>query len=251
VPEPCAHCSDIRRRLDEPFRADDRDPTSRIGKAMRKRTGRKAGLVARQLHLDEVGAVYRLVINVYKSVRAFFSGTPIKRRRRLVLRGYEPVQEASYFMLPLTAGLELWGADRQLGRVDFRQRAFFSRRRKHNPQKAILFTAGDPALAYGVRNDPGARMLQACGLRMERDRILYLAGDFVKLPFASALMERAVTSGFMAANAYVLVRGVMAMASGKVGNQEQQQQWMRKRVLYQGIAIFIAAAILLLAGGGK
>ena len=55
----------------------------------------------------------------------------------------------------------------------------------------------------------------------------------------------------MAATAYVLVRGVLAMASGKAGNQQQQQQWMRKRVLYQGIAIFIAAAILLLAGAGK
>ena len=55
----------------------------------------------------------------------------------------------------------------------------------------------------------------------------------------------------MGATAYVLVRGVMAMASGKVGNQEQQQQWMRKRVLYQGIAIFIAAAILLVAGQGR
>ena len=55
----------------------------------------------------------------------------------------------------------------------------------------------------------------------------------------------------MGATAYVLVRGVMAMASGKVGNQEQQQQWMRKRVLYQGIAVFIAAAILALAGGGR
>jgi hypothetical protein len=54
----------------------------------------------------------------------------------------------------------------------------------------------------------------------------------------------------MAATAYVLVRGVMAMASGKVGNQEQQQQWMRKRVLYQGIAIFICAIILIIAGGG-
>jgi isorenieratene synthase len=32
-------------------------------------------------------------------------------------------------------------------------------------------------------------------------RGVYLAGDFVKLPFPSALMERAVTSGFMAANA--------------------------------------------------
>jgi hypothetical protein len=55
----------------------------------------------------------------------------------------------------------------------------------------------------------------------------------------------------MAATAYVLVRGVIAMASGKAGNQEQQQQWMRKRVLYQGIAIFIAAGILLIAGAGR
>ena len=55
----------------------------------------------------------------------------------------------------------------------------------------------------------------------------------------------------MAATAYVLVRGVMAMASGKVGNQEKQQEWMRKRVLYQGIAIMVAALILLLAGGGR
>jgi len=54
----------------------------------------------------------------------------------------------------------------------------------------------------------------------------------------------------MGATAYVLVRGVMAMASGKVGNQQQQQDWMRKRVLYQGIAIFVAVALLLLAGKG-
>ncbi len=53
----------------------------------------------------------------------------------------------------------------------------------------------------------------------------------------------------MAFTAYALVRGVMAMASGKLGNQEQQQQWMRKRVLYQGFAIMIVALILLLASG--
>ena len=50
---------------------------------------------------------------------------------------------------------------------------------------------------------------------------------------------------------YALVRGVMAMASGKAGTGQEQQQWMRKRVLYQGIAIVIAAVILLLAGGGR
>ena len=55
----------------------------------------------------------------------------------------------------------------------------------------------------------------------------------------------------MGFTAYALVRGVMAMASGKAGNGEQQQQWMRKRVLYQGIAIALVAVILLLAGGGR
>jgi Hypoxia induced protein conserved region len=56
---------------------------------------------------------------------------------------------------------------------------------------------------------------------------------------------------FMGLTAYVLVRGVMAMASGKVGNQAKQQEWMRKRVLYQGIAIMLAALIMLIAGSGR
>ena len=54
----------------------------------------------------------------------------------------------------------------------------------------------------------------------------------------------------MGATAYVLVRGVMAMASGKDMSGEQQQLYMRKRVLYQGIAIMIAVVILLAAGAG-
>ena len=52
----------------------------------------------------------------------------------------------------------------------------------------------------------------------------------------------------MGATAYVLVRGVMAMASGKVVYGEVQQQYMRKRVFYQGIAIMLVALILALAG---
>ena len=52
----------------------------------------------------------------------------------------------------------------------------------------------------------------------------------------------------MAATAYVLVRGVMAMASGKDLTGEQQQNWMRKRVLFQAIAIVLVALILLVAG---
>ena len=52
----------------------------------------------------------------------------------------------------------------------------------------------------------------------------------------------------MAAVLYVLVRGVLAMASGKDVSGEQQQSYMQKRVLFQGVAIVIVIAILALAG---
>lgn len=54
----------------------------------------------------------------------------------------------------------------------------------------------------------------------------------------------------MGATAYVLVRGVIAMASGRDPTGEQQQGWMRRRVLYQAIAIVIVVLILLMAGAG-
>lgn len=116
--------------------------------------------------------------SITRSLRAFAAGEAKQRRRRLVLRGYEPAQEASYFVLPLAPGLDLFGGDRQLGRIDFRQRSFLTKRRRQFPDHAVLFASADPALAYGDRNDPGARMLESCGLALERDRIFYVAGDF-------------------------------------------------------------------------
>ena len=41
----------------------------------------------------------------------------------------------------------------------------------------------------------------------------------------------------MAGVVYVLVRGVIAMASGKDVTGEQSQMWMRRRVLFQAVAI--------------
>lgn len=52
----------------------------------------------------------------------------------------------------------------------------------------------------------------------------------------------------MGATAYVLVRGVITMAQGKAGSSEQQQQWMRKRVMFQAVAILLVALILIVAG---
>jgi len=54
----------------------------------------------------------------------------------------------------------------------------------------------------------------------------------------------------MGAVAYVLVRGVIAMAQGKDVTGEVQQSYMQKRVLYQGIAIVIVVLILVMAGRG-
>jgi hypothetical protein len=51
----------------------------------------------------------------------------------------------------------------------------------------------------------------------------------------------------MAATAYVLVRGVIAMASGKDVTGQAQQNWMRKRVLFQAVAIVLVALILILS----
>ena len=55
----------------------------------------------------------------------------------------------------------------------------------------------------------------------------------------------------MGATAYVLVRGVIAMANGKDTSGEVQQKYMQKRVLYQGIAIVIVMIILFAASGGR
>ena len=55
----------------------------------------------------------------------------------------------------------------------------------------------------------------------------------------------------MGATAYVLVRGVMLMASGKDLTGEQSQQWMRRRVLFQAVAIVLVVLILIVAGAAN
>ena len=52
----------------------------------------------------------------------------------------------------------------------------------------------------------------------------------------------------MAATAYVLVRGVISMASGKDVTGEQSQKWMQRRVLFQAVAIVLVILILIVAG---
>lgn len=55
----------------------------------------------------------------------------------------------------------------------------------------------------------------------------------------------------MAGVVYVLVRGVIAMASGKDLGGEQSQMWMRRRVLFQAVAIVLVILILVVAGAAS
>jgi FlaG/FlaF family flagellin (archaellin) len=55
----------------------------------------------------------------------------------------------------------------------------------------------------------------------------------------------------MAATAYVLVRGVISMASGKDATGEQSQKWMQRRVMFQAVAIIIVVFILIVAGSSR
>lgn len=55
-----------------------------------------------------------------------------------------------------------------------------------------------------------------------------------------------VAAGF---TLYALARGVIGMAQGKDLTGHTSQQWMRKRVLYQAIAIVFVVLLLLVAGG--
>jgi hypothetical protein len=143
----------------------------------RRRIKRRTGIAARQLHLDEVGGVLALLASAWRAIRALVAGSKIVRPRRLALIGYDPVQEASYWALPLAPGLEVWGVDRQLGRLDYRQRQFFAERRRAAAAAHILFVAPDPAIAFGEKHQPGARMLAACRLSLEQGHVFYLTGD--------------------------------------------------------------------------
>lgn len=136
------------------------------------------GRLARRLHIDELRGTIDIFASVLRTVSALWSGKEVERKRRLALHGYDPVQEASFWALPLAPGLDLWGVDRQLGRIDYRQRAYFKARREAAGERSgIWFVAPDPAIAHGDPWEVGERMLRACGLSLERDRVLYQCGD--------------------------------------------------------------------------
>ena len=106
---------------------------------------------------------------------AFSRGESVTKPGAVALFGYEPVQRASYFRLVLAPGLELFGVDRQLRRVDPRQQAYF-RVRDPGVRGRIVITP-DPARAWGEVRPNGAATLEALEIAPATDPSLLLAGD--------------------------------------------------------------------------
>jgi hypothetical protein len=156
----------------EPIRNQEPDSSS-IDSGPR----RVEGFLERHLHLDELAESVNLAQEALESLGAFVRGSHVKRLSRLILAGYKAVQEASYWALPVAPGLDLWGVDGQLRNADFRQRVFFANRRAGPQPGRILFVAPDPALAFGEPNDPGVKLLEACPLSLDSDKLFYLTGD--------------------------------------------------------------------------
>lgn len=109
--------------------------------------------------------------------REFVRGGQVEKPKALVLIGYEAVQRASYFALPLTPELHWFAVDRQLKHIDFRQRRFFADVGSRMHQSAALLMLPDPVRAFGRPSPTGTGMLQALPLDPSQDRCLVLSGD--------------------------------------------------------------------------
>ena len=121
-----------------------------------RESGRALGRIYHQLHFDEVAGSLKLAEQALAEAYAVLTGRKVKRISRLWLIGYRAVQEASYWLLPLAPGLDLWGVDRHLRSMDFRQRLFFDERRAARPGARRILVSPDPAIAMGEPNAPGA-----------------------------------------------------------------------------------------------
>ena len=115
--------------------------------------------------------------HVVEFVEQFVSGGKVQKRKTLLFDGYVPMQQASYFALPLAPGVELWACDRQLGTVDFRQRRYFANRRLESPKSALFVLLPDPVYAYLQPSPTGVGVMQALELDPEGPHRLYLSGD--------------------------------------------------------------------------
>jgi hypothetical protein len=168
---------DERRRvlLGIPGNHDWYDGLDGFGRLFRKRQGDVALDDAPPPSL-ELGRETR-IRHALQWVEKFASKGHVQKRKILALDGYVPVQQASYFLLPIAKGLDLYGVDRQLRSVDFRQRRFFTGWRDAHADRRAVVAIPDPVYAHLEPSDTGVATVRAIDLDLENTPNLILSGD--------------------------------------------------------------------------
>jgi hypothetical protein len=124
-----------------------------------------------------VGISQRMIERYAEWARQFVRGGTIEKPKALALTGYQPVQAASYFALPLTSRLHLVAVDRQLGNLDWRQVRYFDSWRTRSADVSQLVLLPDPLFAFGAPSPTGTAMVQALNLDLETKPHFLLSGD--------------------------------------------------------------------------
>ena len=124
-----------------------------------------------------VGISQRMIERYAEWARQFVRGGTIEKPKALALTGYQPVQSASYFALPLTSRLHLSAVDRQLGNLDWRQVRYFDAWRALSSDVSQLVMLPDPLFAFGAPSRTGTAMVEALNLDLESKPHFLLSGD--------------------------------------------------------------------------
>ncbi len=109
--------------------------------------------------------------------REFMLGGKVEKPKALVLSGYVPVQNASYWVLPLTSTIHLYAVDRQLKRIDSRQKHFFIEHARENPHASPWVLLPDPLFRFGAASRTGTDMIQTLGFDFHARSHFILSGD--------------------------------------------------------------------------
>jgi hypothetical protein len=109
--------------------------------------------------------------------REFVLGGKVEKPKALVLSGYVPVQNASYFILPLSPSIHLYGLDRQLKSIDSRQKHFFLEWAREHPDACPWVLLPDPLFRFGAASRTGTDMIQSLGFDFHARPHFLLSGD--------------------------------------------------------------------------
>ena len=110
-------------------------------------------------------------------VGKFVAGGRADKLPALVLLRYRAVQSASFWALPLTPRIHLYGVDRQLKELDYQQRRYFGGHRLANQGVAPFILLPDPIHAFGRTTKSGEHMRTSLGLNPQHEEALIVSGD--------------------------------------------------------------------------